>query len=86
MGLARHEYWQVPRDQIKEYEDYQSKQSAYSHQGAYAIVGGWHLMWPEDDFYIPRELTFVMLTLHDAEPWYSVWYSPMNQGCFAKKC
>lgn len=85
MGLARHEYWRVPRDQIKEYEAYYSKQSAFSHQGAYAIVGGWHVMWPEDDFYIPPELNFVMLTLHDAEPWYSVWYSPMTQGCFSKK-
>jgi len=85
MGLARHEYWRVPRDQISEYEEHYSKQSAFNHQKAHAIVGGWHVMWPEDDFYIPPELTFIALTLHDAEPWYTVWYSPMTQGCFAKR-
>jgi len=84
LGLQRHEYWKVPRDSISEYL------AAYQHRfplfevSADAIVGGWHIMWPEDDFYMPAEMIQLMLTLRDAEPWYSIWYSPMSQGCFAR--
>jgi hypothetical protein len=38
-----------------------------------AILGGWHAMWPDDDFYLPREMRLVLWTFRDAEPWIEVF-------------
>jgi hypothetical protein len=80
LGLERHLYWKVPRDLTKAYERQYVKRLFANEGGADVIVGGWHQMWPEDDFYTPRELLFVLKTLRDAEPWFTVWHSPMSGG------
>lgn len=84
LGLRRFEYWKVPRESIAGYLDTYEERLPLTQGSADVVVGGWHLMWPEDDYYVPAEMTYVMLTLRDAEPWYSVWYSPMSQGCYAR--
>jgi hypothetical protein len=84
LGLARHQYWRVPRDVVQEYERHYVARVEEIRQGADAIVGGWHEMWPEDDYYMPAEMTYVLKTLRDAEPWYTVWHSPMSKACFAR--
>lgn len=85
LGLERYEYWKVPRELTAEYKTHYRGQTPIMQNSADVVVGGWHMMWPEDDFYMPPEMTLVLLTLRDAEPWYSVWYSPMSQACFAKQ-
>ena len=80
LGLARYLYWKVPRDLTEAYERHYVDRLAGTEEGADAIVGGWHQMWPEDDYYAPPELIFVLKTLRDAEPWFTVWHSPMSRG------
>jgi hypothetical protein len=84
-GLKRHEYWKVSADGVEEYAEAYREQWPVITGEADVVVGGWHAMWPEDDFYIPAEMNYLMLTLRDAEPWYSVWHSPMSQGCSARE-
>lgn len=44
----------------------------------FARVGGWHVTWPDDDFYIPREMRLMLWTFEDAEPWHEVFLSPLK--------
>jgi hypothetical protein len=83
-GLRRHQYWKVPRDLTKAYEDHYVRRLADMEKDADVIVGGWHQMWPEDDYYMPPEMSFVLKTLRDAEPWLTVWHSPMSLGNLAR--
>jgi hypothetical protein len=75
-GLARHDYWRVADPLVREYELEWQRRSPYCQQSGDVIVGGWHFLWPEDDFFAPLELRLVALTLRDAEPWFEVWRSP----------
>ena len=43
----------------------------------FARIGGWHVQWPDDDFYIPREMRFMVWTFQGSEPWYEVFLSPL---------
>jgi hypothetical protein len=47
-------------------------------QPPFARVGGWHVQWPDDDFYIPREMRLMVWTFQDSEPWYEVFLSPLR--------
>ncbi|MBI2825768.1 MAG: hypothetical protein HYX69_13870 [Planctomycetia bacterium] len=38
-----------------------------------AALHGWHMRWPEDDFYMPAEMALLLWTFWDAEPWIEVW-------------
>ena len=77
-GLARHDYWRIDGDELPQsYEaEWQGRSPFYDRDGADAIVGGWHWLWPDDDFYMPPEVVLAALTLRDAEPWLEVWHSP----------
>lgn len=44
----------------------------------HAILGGWHAIWPDDDFYLPREMRLVIWTLAEAEPWVEVFERSPN--------
>ena len=46
--------------------------------GTAAVLGGWHQMWPDDDFYVPPETQPVLWTLRDSEPWLEVRRSSSN--------
>jgi hypothetical protein len=79
LGLKRWQYEDAPRKARKEYEEVFNRQlPLYSDQPPFARVGGWHVTWPDDDFYIPREMRLMVWTFRDAEPWYEVFLSPLR--------
>lgn len=85
LSLERYEYWKVPRDEIAGYREFYEAQLPLFLNSLDVVVGGWHLLWLEDDYYVPAEMKYLFLTLRDAEPWYSVWYAPMTQACFSRE-
>ena len=46
--------------------------------GAAAVLGGWHAIWPDDDFYLPREMRLVLWTFWESEPWIEVFERAPN--------
>ena len=38
-----------------------------------AVLGGWHMQWPDDDFYMPTEMQLVCWTFWESEPWIELW-------------
>jgi hypothetical protein len=40
---------------------------------AYAVLGGWHLPWPEGDWLDLVDSHLLVWTFHEAEPWVEVW-------------
>jgi hypothetical protein len=83
-GLSRHEYWRVSGELADDYEAEWQRRSPYYQQSADVVIGGWHFLWPEDDFFTPPELQFVALTLRDGEPWFELWHSPRSMGWHAQ--
>jgi hypothetical protein len=78
-GIKRWEYSAVSSEIRKEYEKhFYSRSPLCSDQAPVARVGGWHTLWPDDDFYTPREMRLMLWTFRDAEPWYEVFLSPQN--------
>jgi len=74
LGLERFEYCAAGAETAA--RDYQSefiKRSPIHLNNADVVLGGWHQIWPEDDFYLPLEMRLAMLTLRDAEPWLALW-------------
>lgn len=85
-GYARHEYWHLRSEIIEEYEQEWMRRSPFYHPGeAVMVVGGWHFLWPEDDYYVPPECRLLFLTLRDAEPWYEVWLGLASGGLIARE-
>jgi hypothetical protein len=84
-GLSRHDYWKVTDDLEAQYMAEWTRRSAFYRAAGDLIVGGWHFLWPEDDFYMPPELQLVALTLRDAEPWFEIWYSRPQFGFHARQ-
>lgn len=52
--------------------EYQSRCPLYTGE-AYAVLGGWHMRWPEDDIYDRGGDRLLLWTPRDAEPWVEVW-------------
>ena len=84
-GLARHEYWKVAGELPEQYEEDWRKRAPLLVSEADMVIGGWHMLWPDDDFYTPLELQLVALTLRDAEPWFEIWHSPRSLGWQARR-
>lgn len=40
----------------------------------WAVTGGWHFPWPDGDWADVLESRLLLWTLHEAEPWYEVWF------------
>lgn len=77
-GLQQWQYCEVARDVRAGYQKHFDAQSPLcAKQPPFARIGGWHVMWPDDDFYIPREMRLMVWTFQDAEPWYEVFLSPL---------
>lgn len=51
----------------------QSEHPIYGDSDAYAILGGWHLRFPDDDWHDLIDEHLMMFTLRDSEPWIEVW-------------
>lgn len=51
---------------------YQNELPLYS-GGAHAVIGGWHLPWPDGDWDELVDKSLVLWTFEDSEPWVEVW-------------
>jgi len=77
--LQRWEYSDVPSDARDCYLEYFNAQlPLFMETPPFARVGGWHLLWPDDYFYVPREMRLMIWTFQDSEPWYEVFLSPLR--------
>ena len=47
---------------------------------AFAVLGGWHFPWPDDDWEELGNGTLLVWTIEDAEPWVEVWGGPRTDG------
>jgi hypothetical protein len=73
--LERWQYDLVDGKLAGEYEEEFQRRCpfyTYTEDGAFAQLGGWHLQWMEDDYYVPREMNLLCVTFEDAEPWYEI--------------
>ncbi len=78
-GLERWQYEEVAFEAQDSYrEHFNSQLPLCMEHPPFARVGGWHVSWPDDDFYIPREMRLMVWTFQDAEPWYEVFLSPLK--------
>jgi hypothetical protein len=77
-GLRRWEYADLTDGETKGYRSYFYERSPLmSDAPPFARAGGWHLLWHDDDFYIPREMRLMLWTFRDSEPWYEVFLTGM---------
>jgi hypothetical protein len=77
-GLQRWDYGQVSGEIREPYDEHFNRASPFCAQHPpFVRVGGWHMLWPDDDFYIPREMRLMAWTFQDAEPWHEVFLSPL---------
>lgn len=75
-GLSRHEAEALYGTSLGEaYEKKYQQQSPLYAGTADVVLGGWHMMWPEDDAYDEHEGDLILWTFRDAEPWLEVWLS-----------
>jgi hypothetical protein len=79
LGLERWEYTGMGSDAAEEYaRHFESQTMLLMAEPPFARIGGWHIQWPEDNFYMPREMRLMVWTFQDAEPWYEVFLSPQR--------
>ena len=77
-GLHRWQYSEIPPQACEQYLNYyNARLPLLMKQPPFARIGGWHVQWSDDDFYIPREMRLMVWTFQDAEPWYEVFLSPL---------
>jgi hypothetical protein len=85
MGRQRFEYQLLLSEPMcEEYQAEFARRSVLKRDDVDIVVGGWHELWPEDEYYTPAELRLLYMTLRDAEPWIEVWHNPARASCFAK--
>lgn len=78
-GIRRWEYSDVGAEIRDTYEEHFNPQFPLcAEQPPVARIGGWHALWPDDDFYLPREMRLLVWTFQDAEPWYEAFLSPIG--------
>jgi hypothetical protein len=78
-GLQRWDYEEVAPEVRDGYREHFNAQSPLCvEEPPFARIGGWHVSWADDDFYIPREMRLMAWTFQDAEPWYEVFLSPLK--------
>jgi hypothetical protein len=78
-GLARTDYDVAATTAIGEaYQERYREQCPLYSGGPAAVLGGWHALWPDDEFYLPREMRLVLWTFRDVEPWIEVFERAPN--------
>lgn len=78
-GLQRWQYGEVAPEAREQYQEQFNRQlPLFMDNPPFARIGGWHVSWPDDYFYIPREMRLMVWTFQDAEPWYEVFLSPLR--------
>jgi hypothetical protein len=77
-GLHRWEYSDVSTAVRDFYREFATPRTPlFNEQPPFARIGGWHLQWSDDYFYIPREMRLMVWTFQDAEPWHEVFLCPL---------
>jgi hypothetical protein len=79
-GLARTDYDIAATTEVGEgYQaEYRKRSPLYQEGQPVAVLGGWHALWPDDEFYLPREMRLVLWTFREAEPWVEVFERSPN--------
>jgi hypothetical protein len=78
-GWKRTDYDIAESSEIgREYQDYWAKQLPLRSGDYAAVLHGWHMQWPEDHFYMPAEMSLLMWTFWEAEPWVELWWRSPN--------
>ena len=78
-GLQRWDYEDVAEELRNRYRKlFDPQLPLFMERPPYARIGGWHIAWPDDDFYIPREMRLMIWTFQDSEPWHEVFLSPLR--------
>lgn len=64
----------------QQYYDYWSaKAPLFNNTQEYvAVLGGWPMSWPDDDFFMPPEVKFILMTIQAQEPWLELWNRGWN--------
>jgi hypothetical protein len=79
LGLERFQYEAASSHKIAQaYETEFMRRAPFYNSGADVIIGGWHMVWPDDDFFMPLEMRLIATTLRDAEPFLEVWLSELG--------
>ena len=66
---------------VEQYEqEWHRQYPLYRQDGIYAVLGGWHCPWADDDWYELMDEQLMVFTLHDSEPWIEAWR--MRDGQF----
>ncbi len=60
------------------YQQVYRQRSPLFTDGPAAVLGGWHAIWQDDEFYLPQEMRLVLWTFRDAEPWIEVFERSPN--------
>jgi hypothetical protein len=62
------------RDVVDAYERVHMQECPlYFESNVYAVLGGWHLPFPEDDWHDLIDEHLILLTLRGSEPWVEAW-------------
>jgi hypothetical protein len=59
-------------------EAYRERCPLYLDDQPAAVLGGWHASWPDDEFYLPREMRLALWTFRESEPWVEVFERSPN--------
>jgi hypothetical protein len=66
--------WHPDAAVVQKYEDAWMREfPLYSSDEIYAVLGGWHMAWPEDDWHDLIDDQLMVFTLRDSEPWVETW-------------
>jgi len=80
-GLERTDYDDAATTEVGEaYQEVYRERSPLHASGLSAVLGGWHSIWPDDEFYLPREMRLALWTFRDAEPWIEVFERSQNMA------
>jgi hypothetical protein len=79
-GLDRTDYDLAATTEIGEAyrKEYRNRCPLYWDEQPVAVLGGWHTSWPDDDFYLPREMRLMLWTFRESEPWVEVFERSPN--------
>lgn len=62
------------RGLVEQYQRaFQSEHPLYLSSGVFAMIGGWHFPFPDDDWEALKDDELLLMTFQDAEPWVEAW-------------
>jgi hypothetical protein len=81
-GTLRANNWQPDwgyNDNFRDKSPAETYERAYQNQlplfngSAHAVLGGWHMAWPEGDWNELADKRLIVWTFAESEPWVEVW-------------